>query len=154
MSSPWPPPMMYSDRVYDYPADPPPRSPWLTPMVIIGTCVAVIALVVAALALIVPMSSKSSTVTSTVAAPPSLVTQVSTVTMPPPSPRTSTVVVVPAPIPPPQPQPVSACQRLRIQANADDPYTAAQAKGYWVPQLSSSDPVSSPTASPGTATRS
>ena len=41
-----PPPVTYSDRVYDYPADPPPRPPWLTPVSIIGTCVAVIALVV------------------------------------------------------------------------------------------------------------
>ena len=141
-----PPPVMHSDRVYDYPADPPPRPPWLTPVAIVGACVAVIALVIAAVALVGrPMTS--STVTSTVAAPPTLVTQISTVTMPPlppPPPQTNTVVVpVPMPPPPqpqPQPQPVSACQQLRNQANADNPYTAAQATGYWVPQLSSKRP--------------
>ena len=47
------PPPVYSDRVYDYPADPPPRPPWLTPVAIIGACVAVIALVIAAVALVV-----------------------------------------------------------------------------------------------------
>jgi serine/threonine-protein kinase len=138
-----PPPVMHSDRVYDYPADPPPRPPWLTPVAIVGACVAVIALVIAAVALVGrPMTS--STVTSTVAAPPTLVTQISTVTMPPLPPQTNTVVVpVPMPPPPqpqPQPQPVSACQQLRNQANADNPYTAAQATGYWVPQLSSKRP--------------
>ena len=48
-----PPPVTYSDRVYDYPADPPPRPPWLTPVSIIGACIAVIALVAAATAILV-----------------------------------------------------------------------------------------------------
>jgi hypothetical protein len=140
-----PPPVMYSDHVYDYPADP--RPSWQTPLAIAGAALAVIALVIAAVALAVrPVppdwpSTLPSTVTSTVAAPPSVVTQRSTVTLPPPpppAPRTSTVTV-PAPAPS-RPQPQSACSQLRAQADADDPYTASQAKGYWVPQLSSKRP--------------
>ncbi len=139
-----PPPVTYSDRVYDYPADPPPRPPWLTPVSIIGTCIAVIALValvIAAAALASrPITAGPSTITSTVAAPPSIVTQVSTVTMPPPPPPATNTVTVPVPIPPPSPQPVSACLQLRNQANIDYPVTAEQATGYWVPQLSSKQP--------------
>ena len=145
--TPGPPPVTYSDRVYDYPADPPPRPPWLTPVAIVGVTLAVLALVVAAVALIVPRTSGPSTVTSTVAAPPSLITQVSTVTMPPPPPappQTNTVVVpvpIPSPQPPPQPVPVAtSCQLLRNQANTDYSVTRLQVTGYWVPQLSSKQP--------------
>ena len=128
-----PPPVTYSDRVYDYPADP--RPSWQTPLAIAGAALAVIALVIAAVALAVrPVppdwpSTLPSTVTSTVAAPPSVVTQRSTVTLPPPpppAPRTSTVTV-PVPIPPAPPQSVSACLQLRNQANADYSPTATQA---------------------------
>ena len=141
-----PPPVTYSDRVYDYPADP--RPSWQTPLAIAGAALAVIALVIAAVALAVrPVppdwpSTLPSTVTSTVAAPPSVVTQRSTVTLPPPpppAPRTSTVTV-PVPIPPAPPQSVSACLQLRNQANADYSPTATQAVGHWVPQLSSKRP--------------
>jgi serine/threonine-protein kinase len=137
-----PPPVTYSDRVYDYPADP--RPSWQTPLAIAGAVLAVIALVVAATAILV-----RSTVRPDFPPPPppppttvtSMSTSVSTVTLPPPPPappRTNTVTV-PAPVPS-RPQPQSACSQLRAQADADDPYTASQAKGYWVPQLSSKRP--------------
>ena len=138
--SPGPPPVTYSDCVYDYPADPPPKPPWLA---IIGAVVAVIALVVAALALIGPTTSGPTTTTVTTEWPvPPVVTSVSTVTLPPPPPAPPRTVTstVPVPVPPaPRSQPQSACQTLRAQADIDNSVTG-QATGYWVPQLSSKRP--------------
>jgi serine/threonine-protein kinase len=137
-----PPPVTYSDRVYDYPADP--RPSWQTPLAIAGAVLAVIALVVAATAILV-----RSTVPPDFPPPPppttvtSMSTSVSTVTLPPapPAPPRTSTVVVPVPIPPPPPpQPVSACLQLRNQANIDYQVTVTQATGHWVPQLSSKQP--------------
>jgi serine/threonine kinase PknH len=115
------------------------------PVTIVGTTVAVIALVIGMVAVMrTTTTSGPSTVTSTVAAPPTLVTQRSTVTVTPPPPlppppSTSTMVVpVPVPPAPPQvpPRPMSACQMLPQQARID--YEAvADMSGMWVPQLSS-----------------
>ena len=140
-----PPPVMYSDHVYDYPADP--RPSWQTPLAIAG----------AALRGDRPGDRGGGAGRSS--GPTGLAVHLAvhrhldggcaavggdsarTVTLPPPpppAPRTSTVTV-PAPAPS-RPQPQSACSQLRAQADADDPYTASQAKGYWVPQLSSKRP--------------
>ena len=147
-----PPPVMYSDHVYDYPSSEhhdSSRLSWPIIVAVIGACVAVIAVVIAATVVLTSptrTSSEPATVIS-LATPvaPSTVTSVSTVTSPVPVPVPAPRATVTAPAPPPvvalPPIPASTCpQRLRSQANADYSVVSSEATGLWVPQLSSKQP--------------
>jgi len=140
-----PPPVVHSDCVYEYPADPPSRPLWLTIVAVTGVCVAVIAMVIAATVIAVRKSDPTVIIPDW-PAPPSTVTSVSTVTtpVPVPGPR-ATVTAAPPSLPrvtppPPASVPVSSCQLLRNQANADYSVVSSEATGLWVPQLSSKQP--------------
>ena len=92
-------------------------------------------------------STAPPTVTSTSTSVSTAVsTSVSTVTLPPPpppAPAHTTTVVIPAPRAPQpstSPSQPAACLWLRSQADADYSPTVTQAKGHWVPQLSSKRP--------------
>ena len=141
-----PPPVMYSDHVYDYPSSEhhdSSRLSWPIIVAVIGACVAVIAVVIAATVVLTSptrTSSEPATVISIATpVPPSTVTSVSTVTSPVPVPVPAPRATVTAPAPPPIP--ASTCpQRLRSQANADYSVVSSEATGLWVPQLSSKQP--------------
>jgi len=146
-----PPPVIYSDHVYDYPSSEhhdSSRQSWPIIVAVIGACVAVIAVVIAAtVVLTVPTRTPSAPTTVLAPPEPSVVTSVSTVTAPPPPPLPrDTVTVSPSPAPTrltpvPVPIPASTCpQRLRRQANADYSVVSSEATGLWVPQLSSKQP--------------
>src|SRR5262245_52056238 len=62
-----PPPVIYSDRVYDYPPDPESSRPtWLPLVAVIGVCVAVIVLMIATTVVLIS-SSRPPQRTTTVA---------------------------------------------------------------------------------------
>lgn len=143
----------YSEAIYDYPEtgpteliDTPSQPSWLPLVAVIGVCIAVVVVVIAATVTIFPIRPAQPTTVISIATPtpppPSTVTSAvttpvpgPTVTAPPPPP--STVVVSPTAAAPPQ-IPTSGCpQRLVNQAAVDYVLTSAQAVGYWVPQLSS-----------------
>ena len=146
-----PPPVMYSDHVYDYPSSEHHDSSRLSWPIIVAViaCVAVIAVVMAATVVLTSptrTSSEPATVIS-IATPiaPSTVTSVSTVTspvpVPVPAPRATVTAPAPPPVVAPPPIPASTCsQRLRSQANADYSVVSSEATGLWVPQLSSKQP--------------
>jgi serine/threonine-protein kinase len=150
MLSAGPPPVMYSDHVYDYPSSEhydSSRLSWPIIVAVIGACVAVIAVVIAATVVLTVPTRTPSPPTTVLAAPePSVVTSVSTVTAPPPALPRDTVTVSPSPAPTrmtpvPVPIPASGCpQRLRSQAYADYSVVSSEATGLWVPQLSSKQP--------------
>src|SRR4051794_6447539 len=141
-----PPPVMYSDHVYDYPSlehHDSSRLSWPIIVAVIGACVAVIAVVIAATVVLTSptrTSSEPATVIS-MATPlaPSTVTSVSPVTSPVPVPVPAPRATVPAPAPAravaPPPILASSCpQRLRSQANADYSVVSSEATDLWVPQ--------------------
>lgn len=146
-----PPPVMYSDHIYDYSSSElhdSSRLLWPIIVAVIGACVAVIAVVIAATMVLTSQgrtSPEPATVTS-IATPlvPSTVTSLSTVTSPVPVPMSPRATVT-APAPPPvitrPPIPASSCpQRLRSQADADYSVVSSEWTGLWVPQLSSKQP--------------